>query len=349
MKNKNFYKIGLIYFTAMCGVALLFVLGYLGVFKSDFLSTFLIQVVVMFAIPLTMYTFLISKNVKKSFADIGFKKITFNTIVFAIALGIVLYFLNSFVANAFSSFITLMGFENLPSSGTVELNYELLLKEFILSCVFPGFFEEFLHRGILLLAGRKCGNTRYCLIISSILFGLMHLNINQFFYAAILGFLMGLVAIKSESIYPTMIIHFMNNFLNTYFFYGVYFKWPLAVFVNEIQLSLYNNLFVFMISTIIGISLLITMYIYLLKLIANERSKQKTKMLIKELQTSSLSMEEAQEKINQANNIIKQNNQINIRNLDHETKFSFKDNIFVICCYVLGGLVTILSFVWGII
>ena len=51
MKNKNFLKISSIYFTAIVSIAVVFVFGHLGLIKSDILSSILIQIVVMFAIP----------------------------------------------------------------------------------------------------------------------------------------------------------------------------------------------------------------------------------------------------------------------------------------------------------
>ena len=152
MKNKTFFKLNLIYFTALICVAALFVLGYKGIIQSEILSSFLIQIVVMFGIPLLIYTALISKNTKQSFEDAGFRKISGKMVLIAIALGLVLYLINSFVADAFSSLITLFGYENLYGTTTVKLTYGLLLKDFILSAILPGFCEEFLHRGIMLFA-----------------------------------------------------------------------------------------------------------------------------------------------------------------------------------------------------
>ena len=210
MKNKSFFKISIIYFVAICLVVLLFIFGHLGLIQNEILSSFLIQIVVMFAIPLLMYTLLVSKNCKQTFADTGFKKISKNMIFLTIGLGFILYFLNQFVATIFQSIVSLFGYEKISSSTQVILDYKFLLKELILSCILPGICEEVLHRGIILHAGKKTTNPRYVLLISSILFGLMHLNINQFFYAAILGYLIGMVGIISDSIYPCMIIHFFS-------------------------------------------------------------------------------------------------------------------------------------------
>ena len=61
----------------MLSVALIFVLGYFDIIKSSYLSTFLIQGIVMLAFPITLYSALVTKNVKQTFSDFGFKKISF--------------------------------------------------------------------------------------------------------------------------------------------------------------------------------------------------------------------------------------------------------------------------------
>ena len=331
-------------------VALIFVLGYLGLLQNEYISTFLIQIMVMFAIPMLLYTLFVSKSFKQTFKDTGFKKISTRMIGIAILLGIVLYFINNFVAQFFSSLISLFGYENLTKTTTVPFSYELLFREFLLSCVLPGICEEFLHRGIMLFAGKKCGNTRYVLIISSILFGLMHLNINQFFYATILGFLMGYVAIVADSIYPSIIIHFLNNFLNTYFYYGYYLNWPFATLVNDLQALIASNIFVFIIVNTILVCLLIVLYLYLTRSLAKERVRYDVKKIISCLEIDNLPLEQAQAKINQANEILQKSESLKFKNtVTGGSKFSFLSQVFLISSLVLGSLITISTFVWGII
>ncbi len=331
-------------------VALIFILGYLGLLQNDYISSFLIQILVMFAIPMLMYTMFVSKSFKQTFKDTGFKKISAGMIGISIILGIVLYFINNFVAQFFSSIISIFGYENISTTTSVTFSYELLFREFLLSCVLPGICEEFLHRGIMLNASKKCGNTRYVLITSSILFGLMHLNINQFFYAAILGFLMGYVSIVSDSIYPSMIIHFMNNFLNTYFYFGYYLNWPFATFINDLQALIMSNIFVFIIVNTIIVCLLITLYIYLTQVLAKERVRYDVKKIISCLELDKLPIEEAQMKVNQANEILRKSSSLKFKNTVHAGgKFSFLSQVFLISSIILGGLITIATFIWGII
>ena len=346
MKNKNFFKINLIYFVAITLVAIIFVLGYLGILQNEILTSFLIQIVVMFAIPMLMYSLLTKKRLKETLTDAGLKKVTTNTIIISIGLGFTLYFINTFVADTFSSIIAMFGYENI-SSGTSQttVTYGTLLKELILSCVLPGFCEEFLHRGIMLHANKKYSNPKFCLIISSLLFGLVHLNIRQFFYAAILGFLMGYTTLVADSIIPSIIAHFMNNFLSTYFFYGSQFKWPLASFVAEIREYFYGNIMIFMISSTLCVVLLFLAYIKLTKLLQKERLKKEIHLIIKETQMEKLTMEEAQIKFEEINQLLK----LNALNQNNQNKSTFFDKIFLISSIVLGVLITISSFIWGVI
>lgn len=334
----------------MLSVAGIFALGYLGILQNDWLSSFLIQIVVMFALPMLMYTLIVSKSFKKTFKDTGFKKISGRMIATAFLLGIILYLINNFVANVFSGIISFFGYESLSSTKTIQLNYSLLLKEFLLSAILPAICEEFLHRGILLFSGKKTGNTRYALIISSILFGLIHLNINQFFYAAILGYLMGYVTIISDSIYPAIIIHFCNNFLSSFFYYGYYMNWPFARFYNGIITAIYSsNIFVFVLITSFGIIGLLWLYTYLTKRMLILRAKMDVEKVIKELELNDLPIEIAQEKINQANKILQHTEENHKNESKPTTKYTYFDKIFMLSSFVLGALITISTFIWGVI
>ncbi len=345
MKNKNFFKINIIYFTAITLVALLFLLGYIGLIQNEILSSVLIQIVVMFAIPLLMYCLLLKRNPKEALKDCGIKKISTKMLGISIVLGFVLYFINSFVADAFYSIISMFGYESLSSGTTVKLTYGRLFKELILSCVFPGICEEFLHRGIMLHANKKHTNTKFCLITSSLLFGFMHLNIRQFFYAAILGFLIGYISLVADSIIPAIIIHFMNNFLSNYFFYGTHLNWPLARFYNYVTNIFMENAFIFVSSSVVAVLLLLMLYNYLTKIMLTERANIEIKAIFKALEMEKLTLIEAQIRFNEINSLLKE------KSVKESTQkqTSFTDKIFLISSIVLGALITISSFIWGVI
>lgn len=348
MKNKKYFIISIIYFIAIISVAIIFALGYLGVLNNEYLSTFFIQIVVMFAIPMILYTLFVSKNVKKTFKDTGFNRISGKIILISIGLGFIIYFLNSYVADVFYSIIYLFGYESLSSGSTIVLDNATLFKEFILSTILPGICEEFLHRGILLHANKKSTNPRFVLIISSILFGLMHLNIGQFFYATFIGLFIGYVALASDSIFPCMIIHFMNNFLSSYFFYGPKLDLPFANIVNYARSIFSTNLIISIISSTLFIFVLLSMFIYLTRKIIIERTSQDIKKIVLSLKLDNLPIEEAQKKVEEINNILNIKKGTNIIAKKQE-KPKFFDNIFIISSMVLGLIITISTFIWGII
>lgn len=349
MKNKHIFKLNLIYFIAITLVAIVFLLGSFGIIKNDILSSFLIQIVVMLAIPLLLHKFMFKQSFKDTFKLAGFKRFTGKMFGLCLILGVILYFLNSFIATFSQNIITLFGYESISSKQTVIIDYSLLFKEFVLSSILPALCEEFLHRGIMFFSMKEHKNPRICMLTSSILFGLIHLNINQFFYATILGFLMCYLDFVSDSIYPSIIAHFMNNFLSNYFYYGYYLKFPLALIVAEIRSVFTSNVFIFILSSTLCIILLIYSFKYFAKKLAIERAKVNFKQAINDMSLNNESIEVAQSKINQMNNIL-QNLLINSKsNPKKKQKLIFTDNIFLISSFILGTLVTISSFIWGII
>ena len=74
--------------------------------------------------------------------------------------------------------------------------------------------EEFAMRGIVMGSLRKFGDN-FAVIVSAILFGLMHGNLVQIPFAFVVGLALGYAVIKTGSITTGILIHFINNFLAT--------------------------------------------------------------------------------------------------------------------------------------
>ena len=58
-------------------------------------------------------------------------------------------------------------------------------------------------------------STRFGIVASAVLFGIMHGNLTQFFNGFVLGLLLAYVTVKSRSVLPAMIMHVANNTLAT--------------------------------------------------------------------------------------------------------------------------------------
>jgi membrane protease YdiL (CAAX protease family) len=74
----------------------------------------------------------------------------------------------------------------------------------------PAFAEEFLFRGVFYTNLRPFGRTQ-AIIISSLLFALMHQNIGQLFYTFVGGIVMALMYEKTGSIWCNVFFHMFNN------------------------------------------------------------------------------------------------------------------------------------------
>lgn len=85
---------------------------------------------------------------------------------------------------------------------------------YIYICLLGPVLEELLFRGVFLDALKKYGNA-FGIIMSSILFGLMHQNFTQCLPAMIMGFFFAAVTLKSGSLIPAIIIHIINNTLSS--------------------------------------------------------------------------------------------------------------------------------------
>ena len=349
MNNKKIFTINLIYYICMIAVAIIFLLGYMDIIDNSFLSTFLIQGIVMLAIPILLYSTFVTKNVKQTLTDFGFKKISFKIVLISIGLGLVLFWVNNYVADIFYTILTMFGYDN---SINISLSVNNVGIEFLLTALIPGFCEEVLHRGMYMRGSQKQGYTRYGLLFSSLLFGLMHLNIQQFFYASILGGLMGIVVIVSDSIYPAMIIHFINNALSIYFVHGYKLNWPLAGLKRAIESFIFSTNLILCIMLLSGlIFVLLWLYSVLVKQIAKEKQKQVANNLAKDLKLDQADYDQVQQKLNEIEIVLEQSNPKSSMLISNKNTaaLNFVDKVFLYSSIVLGSLITFCSFIWGVL
>ena len=96
----------------------------------------------------------------------------------------------------------------------------VILMIFIMG-VFGPFCEEFVFRGIIFSGYRKTGRLLGALVLSSLLFGLMHMNFNQFCYAFVLGVCFALLMEATGSLWSSVIGHVIVNTHNVIMLFGV--------------------------------------------------------------------------------------------------------------------------------
>ena len=83
----------------------------------------------------------------------------------------------------------------------------------LIFAVTPAICEELAFRGFVLSGLARGGRLAIAVVVSSIMFGIIHMIPQQAFNAALMGLLLGLVAVHSRSLFPAMAFHFCTNAL----------------------------------------------------------------------------------------------------------------------------------------
>lgn len=88
-----------------------------------------------------------------------------------------------------------------------------LLLLFIMGFFGP-FVEEFVFRGIIANGMNRFSSALGAAVVSGLMFGLLHMNFNQFCYAFVLGIIFHIVNYASGSVYTSMVMHTVVNTQN---------------------------------------------------------------------------------------------------------------------------------------
>ena len=144
---------------------------------------------------------------KKSYREtVRFHKMKIGDIFLCILFGILIQPLLTFL-NALSLVFTTNSVNTMMFEISEEIPFFLgvLLVAFV-----PCVLEETVYRGIFYNEYQKVDPWK-AVLLSGVLFGLMHGNLNQFVYATIMGILFALLIEATGSILSTMLIHFCVN------------------------------------------------------------------------------------------------------------------------------------------
>lgn len=360
-------------------IRMLSAFGVLGFLRSDiggYILNLVVQVGLLFCLSFFLFGKLMKSSPKNVAKFFGFRKIRFNQVCLSIVIGVVVYILNVLVTTFFNAFLTLFGYHF--STGTPMTSYPfwLLIVEIIFTAVLPAVCEETVHRGLLLKGFQPLG-LKGSILFSALFFGLLHLNIEQVFYATLIGILVGYVALGSESIYPAMIIHFMNNAISVFMGYSSFHGLGLNKGFVILDTWLSNTPFLGMIFMILLIAALMVLLKFLLKRLFRQTAIDKMGSMqramveqyerekyLKEVETISKGngefsennlqeefFENFDEKYNER--ALKSGLQSDISNKLQNDNSEFKlDNINKVLIYttfIIVGVITLFTFIWGIL
>ena len=356
-RKDTFFYVTLIYLILMISFIIVRILSSLNVlsFLGEFSSTaytILIQIVIMFILPIILYKFFCKKSLKEVFADFKFKKINYKSVFIAVAIGVLVYILNIAISSFFSLIISLLGYEqiSLGTSSTSEYTLGAFFATLVTTALLPGFCEEIASRGMLLKGFENLG-VKKMIIFSGLLFGLMHLNIEQFFYASIIGCFLSFICIATGNIIPGMIIHFMNNGLSTYMSFAQVNDWPLGDVISNLTYQSGTTPY-FTSVLIIFLILLLACFllIWLVYLLIQQTTGRKIKKLTSDL-TKTI-MDEQKEEL-QAKGVKYVNIHLpqNILGFTSTQKYwpPLRHKIFLYSTFFIGGVITLFTLIWGVL
>ena len=152
-------------------------------------------------------------------------KMPWHTYLIIIAVGIVSLFGVQYFIGAVDDLLKLMGYPleepspNLPESLINPKSFGIFALSVFVTCVLPAISEELLFRGVIFQGLRRRFGDVASILLSSLMFALMHQNLQQLVYPFFLGTIMSWLVLRTGSLFSSMLVHFTNNFLTILFTY----------------------------------------------------------------------------------------------------------------------------------
>ena len=241
----------------------------------DLIFTVPLQIGFLFVMPLLIYKFGLKKTYKEVFVFSNFKRVNVWQVLLSILLGVVSLFATIGISSVWQSILILFGFTPYSSGSALPavFNFGWMLLAIFLTGILPGFCEEFTNRGGFLSTLRGSFGERQAILLCGLAFGLFHQNIVQFFYPMVFGMVAAYLVLKTGSIIPAMLVHFISNTTSVFLDYADTYNWKFGGgFYDGLNnlLSNQSTLFIVLILFVLSVVLLL----FLAKLIPQVGKKK---------------------------------------------------------------------------
>ena len=161
-----------------------------------------------------------------SFSAVKLKfRMPYKNYIVAVMIGVVSLFGLQYFIGAVDDLLSLIGFPleisspDMPESLTNPKSLGVFFLSVFVTCLLPAISEELLFRGAILQGLRKRFGDIASIFLSALMFALMHQNLQQLVYPFLLGSIMAWIVLRSGSLFSSMLVHFINNFLVILFTY----------------------------------------------------------------------------------------------------------------------------------
>ena len=176
-------------------------------------AQFIAEIICIVVLGFWYYKAFVKKAKSQGTYESGFKKIaSIKDIAFIVSMTLTFYFLDSIIASVVMTLV--------PGSGEL---FGALMNSITSGNVIAGMLtvmllgpiaEELAFRGVMLQTTKKGFGIVGCIVVTAIMFGIMHMNPVQTIYAIPIGAALAFIAYKYNSLVPAMIAHVLNNSLS---------------------------------------------------------------------------------------------------------------------------------------
>lgn len=175
--------------------------------RSLFAGTVVNQLMIL-AMPL-LITWYMKSDVKKLFHVNAPKgKPVIGGLIFYVGIYLIVI-----LASAFLSMLFKESAQNVGDTFNVLVQQPIPLVVLVIA-VMPAIGEELMFRGLIYGSLRSKFNAGRAILISSLIFGLFHMSLVKLIPTALLGACLAIVVEKGGSIFVSMLLHFINNFIS---------------------------------------------------------------------------------------------------------------------------------------
>lgn len=137
----------------------------------------------------------------------------------------------------FLNIVSQIFFHNFVTDVIMQVNKVSFLELILITAVTPAICEEITLRGVI-LSGYKNINIHKAAIMDGLIFGIIHMNPNQFVYAFAMGTLFAYVVYITNSIFASMICHFLFNGFSTSLAYIIFKVFPAKTLSSQLSQSM---------------------------------------------------------------------------------------------------------------
>lgn len=162
----------------------------------------LLAQLICFVPPMALYFFLTRKDIRKT---LRLNPLNWKNILIIISFGVSIQPIMSLLSYVMSLF-----FPNPVEESVAGIQQSGLILSMLSVAVIPALLEEVFSRGILMSGYQFLGKWKAA-FVSALLFGLLHMNPQQFPYAFLVGFIFCFLVERTDSLYASILPHMIIN------------------------------------------------------------------------------------------------------------------------------------------